>query len=601
MNRREIVLPEGYYHTHFLELLRTVQGRYCDLFSENEKSFTQSYLALPDAAQKLYVRLVNRVGPWFVVAKLRYAEIGDCAQATKTLEEAGFVDNPGSLSQRGEGCSAEEALALLTLKELASTFPAQRKAAGAKAGREDVLSAILDSVATQDIVARSIAATGGFVRPCHAQTVRLFTFLYFGNALQGATDFVLSDLGLMRYETYALDASTRAFETRVSLMQAFAAQELFDTLYVSLEANRDVWSQEQLLGARTSALALWHEVSKTLPEGPNARASRRTLRRLSKALNLLGNRLERLGCTEEALACYQEEGLPPARERKTRLLEKLNRKDDAERLAENTLQTSLDEAELAFAFRFLVKNCKRPLESLAVPADERPLLEAYLTTKHSADVWPQRSLVLPRKLRALGVEQAALCALTEEGGEGIHGENLPWCALFGLVFWEAIFAAVPGAFHHAYQLGPNDGHSPSFLTARQELCDKTLSEFETGALELKTLRERWHAKQGISNRWIAWPALTWNSMEALLTRCSRRSLARVLARMLRHPGRFDSGFPDLLLMRDNGISFWEVKGPGDELRPHQKSWLATMHAAGLQVGVVVVAFEGDTVPEPSPK
>ncbi|MCA2958906.1 MAG: VRR-NUC domain-containing protein [Silvanigrellales bacterium] len=583
------LLPEGYYHAHFLELLKTVQHRYADLFSPQEEWFFSSFWVLSPAAQKLYVRLVNRVGPWFPVSKLRYPEIGDCGEASRALADAQFLDT----HDQGDPCTTEDALATLPLAELKRVFPQAFKAsaAGPKAGRSEILLAIQNHTPPHEIISKAVEATGGLVRPRHSHVVRLFSFLYFGNAAQGMTDFVLSDMGLMRYETYPLDASTRAFETRADLSRAFAAQEFFNSLYVELEMNREKWSEQQLVHARDSALSLWNDVQEALSQQPHPLAQRRTLRKLSKALNLVGNRLERLGCFSLALECYKADGVAPARERRTRLLEKARRTQEAEQLALDTLRTSLDEGELAFAFCFLVKKRGHTLDSLPLPLEERTAMEAFLATKKTVDVWPQRHLSLSPSLRTLGVEGAALRALSEEGYKGVHCENLLWCALFGLVFWEATFAAVPGAFQHAYQLGPLDGHTPSFLIARRAQCLRLLADFVSGATTLGLLRERWATKQGLANRWIVWPALAWETLEALLSRCPREALGRVLERMLRHPGRFDSGFPDLMVLRGNSVEFWEVKGPGDELRPHQKSWLAAFRAAGLHVGVLVVDFE----------
>jgi hypothetical protein len=567
-----VVLPEGYYHTHFTELVKSAQGRYLDLLNERERAFLATFEALPEPCQKLFVRLTNRIGPWFVVGKLRYPEVGDCREATLHLQREGLLEDE-------RGCDEASLLALLTVADLKRAFP-ELKRAGA-GSREALVAAALALPDAKALRARILEITGAIVRPAHADTVRLLRYLYFGNTGQGMTDFVLADMGLMRYEAYALDSSTRAFDCREALEHALAARTTFEETYVALEELRETWDLDVLMAARDLALtrlATFH---------PRAR------RRLHKTLCLLGNRIERHGAAQEALACYLGNPAAPARERAVRLLDKLGRRPEALVLARDTMASSLEEAELAFAFRWLVKTAKIDPEAIPTPPgdDDPRLLQAFFSTKNTLDLWPQRKLVLPAQTRRLGVEEATLLALAEEGCEGAHVENFLWCALFGLVFWDDVFAPVAGAFHHPYQIGPNDGSSPDFAPARGGRCEETLARFASGELGIEALHARYLAKEGLANRWIFWPAAPWPLLERLLTCAPREGLARVMGRMLRHPGRFDSGFPDLAVWRDGAVEFWEVKGPGDELRPHQKSWLAFLGASGLRAGVCVVTFE----------
>ena len=47
--------------------------------------------ALDDPCQALYLRLYQRVGPWFRVASLEYSEVPDMAAAVGQLATAGFA------------------------------------------------------------------------------------------------------------------------------------------------------------------------------------------------------------------------------------------------------------------------------------------------------------------------------------------------------------------------------------------------------------------------------------------------------------------------------------------------------------------------------
>ena len=52
--------------------------------------------------------------------------------------------------------------------------------------------------------------------------------------------------------------------------------------------------------------------------------------------------------------------------------------------------------------------------------------------------------------------------------------------LFGLLFWDIIFADIPGAFETPYQHAPLDIAEDTFYYARQELVDKRLDALKAG-------------------------------------------------------------------------------------------------------------------------
>ena len=48
----------------------------------------------------------------------------------------------------------------------------------------------------------------------------------------------------------------------------------------------------------------------------------------------------------------------------------------------------------------------------------------------------------------------------------------------------------------------------------------------------------------------------------------------------------DAGFPDLVLVRDGVILFWELKVGNNRLSPQQSAWLAALRACGLAACVL---------------
>ena len=68
-------LPAFYYHEHFCELLEFVETHYAHALRRADRDFIAAFRALSQAAQCLYVRLVNRKGTVFALARLDYADL----------------------------------------------------------------------------------------------------------------------------------------------------------------------------------------------------------------------------------------------------------------------------------------------------------------------------------------------------------------------------------------------------------------------------------------------------------------------------------------------------------------------------------------------
>ena len=61
-----------------------------------------------------------------------------------------------------------------------------------------------------------------------------------------------------------------------------------------------------------------------------------------------------------------------------------------------------------------------------------------------------------------------------------HSETRILTTIFGLLFWDVLFADVPGAFETSFQSAPLDMFEETFYYARKELVDKRLAEIRSG-------------------------------------------------------------------------------------------------------------------------
>ena len=65
-------------------------------------------------------------------------------------------------------------------------------------------------------------------------------------------------------------------------------------------------------------------------------------------------------------------------------------------------------------------------------------------------------------------------------GFRFHCEGRIVCTIFGLLFWDILFADVPGAFETPYQSAPLDIAEDCFYYAREGLIQDRLTEIEQG-------------------------------------------------------------------------------------------------------------------------
>ncbi|BDU78100.1 VRR-NUC domain-containing protein [Mesoterricola sediminis] len=532
-------MGEPYYLRNFQTVLSDVEGRYGDLLTPDEAARLAGFRELDPEARMLFVRLLTRKGPWIRRDALAYAEIGDLPGALGRLEAAG-------LCQTETGATPADLTALLRRDELAARLRAAGLPCPARASR--------DALADQLLASAPEAAGLPAVALRDRAWADLALLLFFGNREQGLADFVMADLGHVRYEAYPLDPAGRAFRTRAEV-----------EALCSLEALRDALEAGEDLAGPTGALL-------AMEACPGLRAGRRHRRLLNEA----GRAWERLGREEAALACYGRSGLPPARERVARIHLAAARWPEAAEAALAMARAPLDPGEARAARRILARLARH-----------EPAAAAWLAAHPPPPAPAELRLTVPRHPSGLP-EQAALAAAPD--WRGWHTENVLWNALFGLAFWDVVFAPVPGAFFHPFQAGPADLRSPAFAEARRELLAARLERLSDPAEARRLILGALAAKRGTANPFVAWKALPDEVVAAALDTVPHGALLAVLGTMAPQPSAWRSGFPDLFLCREGQCMLWEVKGPGDTLRPEQERWLGIFAAAGVDARVVRVQY-----------
>ncbi|KAI0295465.1 VRR-NUC domain-containing protein [Russula brevipes] len=211
------------------------------------------------------------------------------------------------------------------------------------------------------------------------------------------------------------------------------------------------------------------------------------------------------------------------------------------------------------------------------------------------DVQKGKSTWKGQEDEVVNVETYALQHYERLGYKGYHCEGRIVTTLFGLLFWDIIFAPIPGAFETPYQTAPLDIFEDTFYHAREELIETRLDEICDGnARNIIERVDNEHRERGtwcIAVRWDLFPREDVLEIAECFKGEALACLCRVLCEDYAQRG---SGVPDLFLWNyaEKQCKFVEVKGPGDKLQENQKLWIDVMQRAVVDVEVCHVEEQG---------
>ncbi len=579
VNGLPTTLPEGYYLENFEFLLRFVIGKYSSLLNDVEIKFAESFQRLPSDARKLFVRLSNRKGEFFRVDKLSYSELSDLDQAIVDLVAGGFVLSDPEVE-------ITDAVSLLTRAELQRLKLTKDAKSGAKRSTlEDMIfnggvakeSAEMESAGMESAVTNHSATSGSILGKSvprgsmllnelglsilvllHGDIVQVFQLLFFGNFHQNMTEFVLHEL-VSPFESYDLSADFNLFSDRAMLDEMIALHELSSVSHDILHEEDFPESAEVLLsqlGDRSDHPLL--------------------ARRYDRIVNRIGRQLERCGETEKALEVYQMAEANPSRERRARILATLSQIDDALAMCHAIAHSPADEEEYEFALGFGTRLARKHAKSHQLPVPTTANITAA-------------SIELD--YRGDAVELDARDWYLGQGRDCHYVENSLMRALFGLAFWDIIFAPVKGAFFNPFQRAPADIHTPEFSTARSGLIEARFAAIEDQQQLLKIVLSHYKKKKGLANQFVHWPVLDHKLINCAIRFIPASHLGLIFRRLLTDLGNNSSGFPDLIVFEQDSYELVEVKGPGDRLQKNQTRWFRYFEQHKIPASVLNVVYK----------
>lgn len=590
-----------------------MERRYGDLLHPAQRDFLDAFSQLNKNARALLVRLLSRKGQLFRIERLSYTEIGGLSGPLQALENSGLLSRVGPAD---ESLDWSALLSLYTKPELLQwlgklSTEFESAAALKRLGRANLDELLVNALQQGELKYSDILVlmlpgeSSDAEKACDQGVVQLvdwldeamdrFRLLYFGNLHQGMTDFVLRDLGVQAYADYLLNAESRLFQSREQIEQHLALSRLN-----LADEELKLLNADQLLGLHLS-----------LPFRPEDRVLKRRTARLRVRI---GRQLERLNENALAYRVYRHCPVPPARERRIRLLSKLlpteelkqSKTQAVQRATKRTLlacqrlyQAPSNDAEFTFARQFATRltsqfakkqtNSKQPWQA---PSWIQQLNSPAITEREiqvSKQALAEASSVEALALECLKQPQSDLACCS-----GFYVENALFTALFGLLYWPVIFAEIPGAFFHPFQRKPDDLYEADFADARQAQIKAVEAQIHSGGWQ-QQIRQNARRYVGIQNPFVHWGFVTHaqenGCFELALERITADQILAISRNLLGDLKYRRAGLPDLIVFPDQGgFELIEVKGPNDSLQPHQIGWLAFFQRKKIPASVLYLRF-----------
>ncbi len=542
--RRIRDLPTFYYHGHFLEMLEFVERHYDHALQPEHRTLLASFRALTKEAQCLYVRLFNRKGRVFAARRLAYPELGDCAPLLEELAADGWIAAPDARHFDELLHHATRATLAAVLAERFAGLPRSMKKADlvrfarANCDPRGFVTAIDDGLFVQK----------------HQDALGYLSFLYFGRVQDGLDRFTMRDLGLVRTQDFS-DTFEPRFEER---------DEALEHYYFALRLKQLERADRHRLRALASEADEWPE--------PGWSGAARERDRLAYRL---GRALEREKLPDPALDVYARAESARAAERYVRLLLAAGRRAEAEVFLERCLDAPRSDEEWLMARDLYARKFRKKRTSTQT---DRLRAGETIELDESDSGRPER---------------AAAAWFESRGARAFRTENALWRTFFGLLFWRELYGESNSALHSPFDFVPSNLTNGSFAAEHADAIRERLGLLDQPAALKRHLLATSTAHYGKPNGLFRWRRSVLDALFAFVDVAPPDAMRAMLRRFCDdfHGARY--GYPDLMVIDDDGVRFVEIKTDGDHLRKKQLLRLEQLGASGFRADVVRVRWTLD--------
>ena len=542
-------LPTFYYLDHFHEFLQFFDGPSAALLRPQDRQQIDAFRALSRPQQCVVVRFANRKYPLVRRDQLRYEEIPDITSVCASLIPLGWLQQPENIAPSAlhahfcaEAMNKADIQRLLTC--YARTSQERHDLRGDKPQLASRLTTLMSTTWPQ---AEWLDEWLWFAQ---SDWLHYLLFLFFGNSRGRLNQFSMRDLGVMNTRGDSSGASPR-FTNHLEAQLAFRCAMALDYLSV-IEAS-----------------ALW-ELATSLSETPMQGIAGQWRARF----------LYQYGCHllssdgNKALQLLAWSGSDEAWERWIREQYKRGEKSLVEARIIELLEQGASEHLLTFVEDFYSRKFQRKRTSLWT--------DWLRQTPHS--------LALDESYLG-NVERGAIRYYHAQGIQAWRTENQLWRDLFALVFWDLL--AGPEALVTEFDYLPLSLKENRFYSTHTSFIDDLLAHFTHSNQLIQHVQHHASLHYGKPCALIHWRN---DLLQPLMVLCQHVPVATIvgwLRRMAENFRDYQDGYPDIMLLRGNALSFAEIKAPGDQLRRNQLVTLKGLRDSGFDVSVVPVTWVQD--------
>ncbi|CAM8921116.1 unnamed protein product [Rhodiola kirilowii] len=597
------------YQENFCLLIKEVLQDNVHLFTDDELGFLESFAALSDDSQRLFVRLYTRKGPWFRLNTLSYVEILNIEAAAKELAEKGYLrfSSNGLHSDDLKGI-----LSILTIPDLREllqliekVWAAVRKSHASK--KQDIVASLVSSYEgglCPSLPTAIIKKLGAFVTVSTAAESLFWRAerLFFLNGEQDLSAFLLADLGIVKYPAYKCMTMDKIFRSRSDMIYFEEAIEVAQIMDQFIEEN-NLETVAQCIKLSDLGLSCTSEHA-AQSETAASFLSRFSASWVYSKVVFLGisflekehRYIDAITLLKRLLSVFTSDSRRGYWTLRLSIdLEHIGRPNESLTVAEDGLTDPWVRAGSRLALQRRVLRLGKPPRRWKIPSFsvsfKRKLNEVNVQGRPLNCEAGMKSRFYGNDGEQCGVEELALQYYAGvEGGEwkGVHSESGIWLTIFGILMWDIIFADVPN-------IAPLDLDTDSFYLSRKDNIESHLQKIQAGMAE-EILISSWQCNEGTSCKGVNWDRHSLSDLRAVVTCIGGSCLASLCRHLAQDYRSWSSGMPDLLLWRFHGdytgeAKLVEVKGPRDRLSEQQHAWLLFLMDCGFNTEVCKVGHK----------
>ncbi len=558
-------LQKYYYIDNFEKLLKKITASHQASLSTADENFIQQYFQLDLNSKILLVRIANSTRFYFPQKEmLKYAKDCDVAKATECLMDLNFLKLVSTCNELAEPFE----------QSIKQELP-QRSISYFEHLTHDLCEALVHGGATRQFEF-DLESSSYFV-PTFKVVTSYLEFLHFGNTTSNSTQFALAQMNLASDVSHGhvsgLSRVDWLFTKSVEVMTA--APKLQQTLFDVCHTQADLLAQE--LASVTSAALI-----KTLWFLKPPRKQKTKLTVGEKTNQAVGRLLGQASGPSSGQLPGQSSAQATTHNRSNLV---------------NLVFSSKLSDFYAPVFRHL-KRCKdtrlsefiKKLPSMDLPPEIQQFLQTEVSRPRGepdalANV-PRRTVNLPHGSLA-DLENDLAQSMNANGIETYYTENRVWKMLFALTFWDVYFSKDAE--------GKLAFNTPTreFFKNNQLSLEQILARLSSPLIHQRHVLKNFAANYKKPQKFFRWTQKYMDPMLKLIQFSPPGAVAMVLTRMAKDFRFYCSGFPDLITVTDNKITFVEIKAEGDKISPKQNLRLFELKALGYDCEVVDVCWDQD--------